>query len=79
MTKDDNKSTDELVDIPLLENKYSTKDVEKGTDELADMKNSVVTICRTGLYRFEGQSKGSTVWFKLDIGVFETKFSTILS
>ena len=41
-----------------MENKSSTKDVDKVTDELADMKQSVVTIRREGLYQFEGQSKG---------------------
>ena len=59
--------------------KSSTKDVEKVTDELADMKKSVVTIIRKGLDNFEGQSKGSTEWFKFDSGVFKNNISTIHS
>ena len=35
---------------------------------MADIKKAVVTIRRKGLDKFEGQSKGSTGWFKLDIG-----------
>ena len=62
--------------MPLMENKYSTKDVDKGTDELADMKQAVVTIRRKGLDQFEGQSKRSEGWFKLDGGFLETTFST---
>ena len=66
-TKDFNKGTDELTDTPLLEKKYLTNDVDKGTDELADTKKAVVPIHMKGLDNFEGQSKGSTGWFKLDI------------
>ena len=77
-TKDIDKVTDELADWPLLEKKYSTKDVDKDTDELAYMKKAVVTIRRKGLYISEGQSKGSTGWFKPDSGLKKT-FSTIHS
>ena len=64
------KGTDILADMPLTEKKYSTKYVEKGTDEFTDMKQSVVTICRKGLDQFEGQSRESKGWFKLDSGFF---------
>ena len=36
----------------------------------------MVTIHRRGLYKFEGQYKGYTVWFKLDSGFLKTKIST---
>ena len=65
-TKDVEEGTNELVDMPLTGKKYLTKDVDKGTDKLADMKKSVITIFRKGLDKFEGKSKGSTGWFKLD-------------
>ena len=68
-----------MANMPLTEKKYSTKDVDKGTDELAYMKKAVVKILRKGLDKFEGQSKGSTVWFKLDNGFFKTKFTSINS
>ena len=51
----------------LSDNKYLTKDVEEVTDELAFKKQKVNTICRKGLNKFEGQSTGTQVWFKLDI------------
>ena len=79
LTKDVDKGTDELADTPLLEKKYSTKNIDTGTDELADMKNAVVTICRKGLDKFQGQSKGSTGWFKIDGGFLKTTFLTIHS
>ena len=66
LTKYVGKGTDELADTTLLEKKSSTKDVDKGTDELVDMKKVVVTIRRKVLDKFEGQSKGSMEWFKLD-------------
>ena len=72
-------TTDELTDMLLLEKKYPTKDVDKGTDKLADIKKSVITIFRKGLDRFQGQSKGSTGWFKLDSGFLKITFSTIHS
>ena len=53
-----------------MEKKSSTKDVDKGTDELEYMKNVAFTIHRKGLDKFEGQTKGSTGWFKLDSGFF---------
>ena len=62
--------------MTFWENKYSTKDVDKGTDEFSDMKQAVVTIRRKSLYQFEGQSKGSKEWFKLNSGFFKTMFST---
>ena len=37
--------------------KYLKRDFDKGTEELTDMKQAVVTIHRTGLDHFEGQSK----------------------
>ena len=55
-----------MVTTPLLEKKSLTKDVDKGTGELEDMKQAVVTIRSKDLDKFEGQSKGSTGWFKLD-------------
>ena len=79
MTNDGDKGTDELADTPLLEKKYSTKYVDTGNDELADMKKAVVTIRRTVLDQFEGRSKLSTGWFKLDSGFLKTTFSTIHS
>ena len=57
-----------MATTPLLENKSLTKDVDKGTGELEYMKDSVVTIRKKDLDNFEGQSKGSTGWFKLDSG-----------
>ena len=68
-----------MADMPLLEKKFSKKDIDKGTDELSDMKQAVVTICRKGLDKFDGQFKGSTVWFKLDSGFLKTTVSTIHS
>ena len=58
---------EEVVTTPFPEKKLSTKDVEIGTGELKDMKEAAVTIQRKGLDKFEGQSKGSTGWFKLYI------------
>ena len=78
-TNDADKGSNELADTPLLEKKSSTKYVDTGNDELADMKKAVVTIRRTVLDKFEGQSKLSTGWFKLDSVFFKTKFSTILN
>ena len=78
-TKDIVKGTNELAYMPFTEKKNSTKDVEKGNNELAFMKQAVVTIFRKGLYQFEGQSKGSKRWFKLDSGLLKTTFSTIHS
>ena len=49
---------------------HQTKDVDKGTDEMEYMKKLVVTIRRKGLDKYEGQSKGSTGWFKLDSWFF---------
>ena len=63
------EGTDELADMKCMQKKYSTKDVDRGTDELANTKQSVVTIRREGLYQFEGQSKVSKGWFKLDSAV----------
>ena len=67
-TKDVDKGTDELADTPFWEKISPTKDFDTGTDELVDMKKSVFKILRKGLDKFEGQSKGSTGWFKLDSG-----------
>ena len=63
-----------MEDTPLLENKSSTKDVNKGTDELVDTKTEVVIIRRKGLDNFEGHSKVSTGWFKLDSGFLKQNF-----
>ena len=70
---------EEVVTTTFLQKKSLTKDVDKGTDKLEDMKEAVVTICRKGLDKFQGQSKGSTGWFKLDSGFFKTRFSVIHS
>ena len=43
------------------------------------MKEAVITICRKDLDKFEGQSKVSTGWFKLDSELKKTKKSTIHS
>ena len=67
-----------MVTTPLSEKKSSTKDVDKGTDELEDMKKALVIILSKCLENFEGQSKGSIGWFKLDSGFLKT-FSTIHS
>ena len=77
-TKDVDEGTDELADIPLMNNKSSTKDVDKGTDELADIKQAVVTIRKKGLDQFEGKSKGSKRWFKLDSGFFLKYFLQVI-
>ena len=42
---------------------------------MSDMKQAVVTILRKGLDKFEGRSRGSKGWFKLDSGFF-LNFST---
>ena len=55
-----------VVTAPFTEKKQLTKDVDKGTDELEDMIEAVVIINRKDLDKFEGQSKGSTIWFNLD-------------
>ena len=57
-----------MVTTPFSENKSPIDDVDKGTNELADTKNPVVTIHRKGLDKFEGKSKRSTGWFKLNSG-----------
>ena len=59
----------------LTEKKYSTKDVDKFTYEKTDMKQAENTIIRKGLDQFEGQSRGSKGWFKLDIGFLKTTYS----
>ena len=63
---DDRKEA--VVTTQFLEKKSLIKDVDKGTGELEYMKDSVVTIRKKYLDKFEGQSKGSTGWFKLDSG-----------
>ena len=75
-TNDVDEGTDELTDMKLLEKESLANNVEKGTDELSDIKQAVVTIRRKALYNFEGQSKGSTGWFKLDNRFLKTTFST---
>ena len=67
-------SKQEKVAPPFSQKKSSTKDVDKVTVKLADMKNSVVTIRMKGFDKFEGQSKLSTGWFKLDSGFFKQHF-----
>ena len=42
------------------------KDVDKGTGELEDMKEAAFKIHGKDLYKFYGQSKGYTGWFKPD-------------
>ena len=69
LTKEVEKGTYKLADKPFMKKKSSTKYVEKSTDELADIKQEVVTIQRRGLYQFEGQSRVSKGWFKIDIGL----------
>ena len=51
---------EQAVTMPLSEKKLSTKDVDKATGELQDMKETVVTICRKSLDKFEGRYKGYT-------------------
>ena len=75
-TKVFDKGTDELECMLFTKKKSSTKYVDKGTDKLADMKEAVVTILRKGLYQFEGQSKGSKGWFKLESGLLKKTFYT---
>ena len=57
---------EEVVTTPLTEKKPPTKDVDKGTGELEDIKQALFTIRRKYLDNFEGHSKVSTGWFKLD-------------
>ena len=57
---------EEVVTTPFPQKKSLTTDVDKGTGELEYMKESVVTIRRKDLDKFEGKYKGYTVWFKLD-------------
>ena len=59
--------------------KYFKRNFDKGTEELTDMKQAVVTIHRTGLDHFEGQSKECKGQFKLDSGLLKTTFSSIIS
>ena len=68
---------EEVATTPFLEKKSLTRDVDKGTGELEYMKEVVLKIRRKDLYKFEGQSKGSTGWFKLDSGFKKTKISSI--
>ena len=56
-----------MVTTPLAKKKILTtekvttsEEVDKGTKKLNDMKESVVTIRRKDLDKFEGQYKGST-------------------
>ena len=65
---DDRKEA--VVTTQFLEKKSLIKDVDKGNGELEYMKEAVVTICRKDLDNFEGRSKGSTGWFKLDSEFF---------
>ena len=44
----------------------TSEEVDKVTKILDEMKESVVTIRRKNLDKFEGQSKGSTGWFNID-------------
>ena len=67
-------SNEAVVTTPLLEKKSLTKYFDKSTGELEDMKEAVVIIRRKYLYKFEGQSKGSTVWFRLDSGFLKQFF-----
>ena len=76
LTKNVEKGPDKLADMLLTEKKSSTNDVEKGIAELVDMKQAVNTIFRKGLDQFEGKSKGSKRWFKLDSGLKKKVFST---
>ena len=48
------------------ENIKKNEEIDKGTGILEDMKEAVVTIRKKDSDKFEGQSKGSTGWFKLD-------------
>ena len=41
------------------------------------MKQAVSTIRRKGLDQFDGKSRGSKGWFKIDSGFLKTTFSTI--
>ena len=61
-----------------MRNKSLTKDVDKVTYELAYMKQAVFTIFRKGLDQFEGHSKVSKVWFKLDSGFFKQHFLQVI-
>ena len=72
LKKDDEKDTDKLADMLLMEKKSSTKDVDKGTDELAYTKQALYTILSNGLDQFQGQYSVSKGWFKLDIGFKKT-------
>ena len=63
---DDRKEA--VVTTPFTEKKLLTKYVDKGAGELENMKEAVVTIRGKDLDKFEGQSKVSTGWFKLDSG-----------
>ena len=55
----------------------TSEEVNKGIKNLYDKKESVVTICRKYLDKFEGQSKGSTGWFNIDNEFLKRKISTI--
>ena len=59
----------ELVTTPLLEKKSLIKYVDKVTDELEDMKREMATVCRKGLYTFEGKYKGYTAWLNLIVNL----------
>ena len=69
------KGTDEVH--KRTDNIKTNEDVDKGTEKLEDMKEAVVTICRKDSDKFEGQYKGSKIWFNLDRQFFRGKISTI--
>ena len=48
------------------ENIKTNGEVDKGTEKLEYMEEAVVTIRRKDSYKFDGKSKGSTLWFNLD-------------
>ena len=54
-----------------------SEEVEKDTNSLNDMEDPVHMIRAKDLDKFQGQSIGSTGWFKLDQGWLKIKFSTL--
>ena len=55
----------------------ANEEVDKGTEKLKYMEDTVVTIRRKDLYKFEYKSKGYTGLFNLDHEFLNRKFSTL--
>ena len=68
------KGTDEVH--KRTQNDTKDEEVDKGTKILEDMKEAVIKICGKDSDKFEGRSKGSTVWFNIDHEFLKRKLYT---